>query len=502
MQTLRDYQERAIRSTFDAWRDGVNRILQIAPTGSGKTTGFTWIAANVKVPVLILAHRRELVTQASNRLREFGVSFGVILAGEPSRPSARVQIASVQTLSRRTPPPAKLVICDEAHLSTASTWAKILEAYPTAKVLGCTATPWRLGGKPLAGAYDRVVVAATPSELREQGYLCDYSGFSYHAPDLSDVATVAGEYNEKQSSAAAMKPAIVANVVQQWLAHASELSTIVFAVTVEHSQKLTAEFRAAGVAAEHLDGTTPRHARAAILRRVEQGVTRVLCNVGVLIEGLDIPRLKCCVLARPTKSLARYLQMTGRVRRPWNGQRARIHDHAFLLAHGLPDDDRDYTLTAKLDKPPSLTRCEQCGSIYRGRSCPECGRAEPEPVVRREVATVDDAELFEFSSDTPTPAKPKPPVEVRWHERGRAVEGVYLGSYADTRPSAWGGDVPRKLYRLNGDRYAYVFPGTAELDRKMQSVQLLDRIRVTFLGDEAVGNHWRKKFLLERDDGT
>jgi hypothetical protein len=107
-------------------------------------------------------------------------------------------------------------------------------------------------------------------------------------------------------------------------------------VTVEHSKALSAEFRAAGVMAEHLDGSTPLHVRAAILRRVDQGHTRVLCNVGVAIEGLDIPRLKCCVLARPTKSLARYLQMTGRVRRPWQGVKARIHDHAFVIKSTRP----------------------------------------------------------------------------------------------------------------------------------------------------------------------
>ncbi len=316
---------------------------------------------------MIVVHRRELATQAAKRLREFGVDFGFIMAGESAKPYARVQIASVQTLVRRKVPRAAVVVCDEAHLSTANTWAKVLEQYPKAKILGFTATPWRLSGKPLVGAYDACVVMSTPRELREQGHLCDYVGFSYKTPDLSAVATVAGEYNERQSEEAMREPTIVANIVQQWLAHASTLSTVVFAVTVEHSQTLCAEFRAAGVSAEHLDGSTAKLRRDAILARVESGATRVLCNVGVAVEGLDIPRLKCVVLARPTKSLSRMLQMCGRGRRPWGGLVCRIHDHAFnIKLHGLPDAERDYALDSKPADPPSLTQCEQCMALYAG----------------------------------------------------------------------------------------------------------------------------------------
>lgn len=493
------------------------------PTGSGKTTVFSFIAAQVPAPVLVLAHRRELVTQASTRMHEFGVDFGLIIPGAQPKPYARVQIASKDTLvHRKTMPPARLVICDEAHLSTANTWTKILAQYPTARILGCTATPWRLGGKPLAGQYDRVIVGATPRELREGGSLCDYNGFSYLAPDLSDVDTTAGDYNEKQSSAAAMKPAIVANIVEQWKAHASELSTIVFAVTVPHSQKLAEEFRAAGIAAEHIDGTTPQHVRDAVLRRVAEGRTRVLCNVGVLIEGLDIPRLKCCVLARPTKSLARYLQMTGRVRRPWEGVKARIHDHAFLIAqHGLPDDDRDYTLTAKPERAKDLRQCKKCFAWHANPSgCPSCGKTggDIEPT-EREVRTIDDAELFEFDSSTKVDAeqvKPKPrpedqkPVEVRWlsADRERWFEGEYLKSEIDTRPVAWGppdaqgwqSGALRRLYWIRGERRVYVLSGTAMLDQKMTDPRVKPGrdLRVMYVGDKALpGGRWKKVFKVE-----
>ncbi len=483
-------------------------MLAVSPTGSGKTSLFVHLTAQLKVPVLILVHRRELATQASNRLREFGVPFGFELSGMPRNPRARVQIASVQTLVRRAAPPAGLVIPDEAHLSTAKTWTTILGQYPNAKILGCTATPWRLSGKPLAGAYDACVVVATPGELREQGYLCDYTGFSYLAPDLSEVKTTGGDYNEKQSSEAMRQPVIVANIVEQWTAHARELSTIVFAVTVEHSKELTAQFVAAGVAAEHLDGTTPLLMRQAILRRLEDGTTRVLCNVGVAIEGLDVPRVKCIVLARPTKSLARYLQMVGRGRRPWNGQTLRVHDHAFLLAqHGLPDDERDYTLTAKLERPPSLTRCEICLAMYRGNHCPACAHENAADPTERQLVTVPDAEQFEFSSDAAPaePAKPKPedlpPVDVRWDSPGRVVEGGY-GGFIE-QPAAWGA---QRVYLIMGAKRRYNVPGTSQLnallDRVNRQCTEHTRVRITYLGEQIIDARRSKKlFRVEADHG-
>lgn len=502
-QRLRDYQIDGLNRILAAFRGGARSVLAVSPTGSGKTTIFSDLIASVQSPALVLVHRRELATQAANRLREFGVDFGFIMAGEREKPYARVQIASIQTLVKRgRMPPAGLVVPDEAHLSTAETYHRILKFYPHSRILGATATPWRLSGKPLAGLYDSLVVVAQPDDLRRQGHLCDYVGFSYKCPDLSDVEKVGDDYNQGQ--AAQKMSAIVPNVVEQWQAHASHLSTIVFAVTVEHSQQLTAEFRAAGVRAEHLDGNTSPEARKAILARVERGETRVLCNVGVAVEGLDIPRLKCCVLARPTMSLARAIQMMGRVRRPWEGQTARIHDHAFVIGqHGLPDAPRDYTLNAKPEKPPALTTCSMCLAMYSGPACPACNH-ENEAAIRaeRELKEIHDAELFDFSSaDAPPPPPPaarKAPVIVDWSAIGRSVEGVFRD--VTELPSQYG---PRKHYRLEGKRRDYQLAGTATLDRLFEKVAAGELVRVTYTGDEALpGAKWRKRFKLERDNGA
>lgn len=514
-QVLRDYQARGRAGIFSAFGRGARRVLVVSPTGSGKTTIFTYVADEldqVGKRTLILVHRRELAYQACNRLREFGVGYGLVMAGEPETPYRRVQVASVPTLSRRIAtkarvPEADLVICDEAHLSTAETWARCLSAYPRARVVGFTATPWRLSGKPLAGLYDDVVVVAHPAELREQGHLCPYVGFAYLAPDVSKLHTVGGDYNEKESAAAMRSGLIVDNILEQWLAHASGLSTVVFAVTVEHSRQLTERFKAAGVRAEHLDGETPLLARQAMLRRVERGETRVLCNVGVAVEGLDIPRLKCCVLARPTKSVARAIQMMGRVRRPWEGQVARIHDHAFVIRqHGLPDQERDYTLTAKPEAPPSLRTCKKCMAIYSGPACPECGGVnEPKVMGERVLRTVQDGERMEFDSQRPaeaTPVEPpaipvtRPPVKVRW-DKPKTVEGVFTRTWE--APDAYG---PRRWYGVSGKR-DYELPGTARLDRLMDEVPIGAPVHVEYLGEvDGGGGRFPKDFKVGYDDGT
>lgn len=536
---LRPYQQRAVAHVTEAWREGARSVLLVMATGAGKTQTFTHLegeAVRSGGSGLILVHRRELATQACNRLRDFGIDFGLIMNGEHERPHAPVQVATVQTLVRRMGgwvgpflKRVKLAVADEAHLSVAETWRVALAACPNALILGATATPYRISGKSLASQYDALVVGATPRELRELGALCPFVGYGYHRPNLeqqlAEVKSTGGDYNEAQLGEIMSGSVIVGGIVERWLETASNLSTVAFCSTVKNSLELTEAFRKRGVAAEHIDGNTPTAQREAVLKRVEAGITRVLCNVGIAVEGLDIPRLKCCIDAAPTKSLARAIQKWGRVRRPWADCRscgisdapeggrckhcgsgnlflytARLHDHSFnVAAHGLPDDERDYSLDARKTKPKPLSQCGQCFAWFAGATC-SCGSEEkawsnPE-AKERAVREIADAEEFLFDSSTKLPEPPRPPIQVRW-DAPKTITGKLLKKWVEKTGYGEG-----KRYLIDDGERERILPGTTRLDALLWKIPDESLVRVAFTGEtELGGGRRRKEFDVEMDDG-
>lgn len=395
-QILRDYQVRSFEDLRDGFRKNLRRQILIAPTGSGKTTVAAHMIAGAVARgrrVLFVAHRKELIEQASARLFEHGVDHGIIMADHPlKRSDLGVQVASIQTLVRRPKwPEVELVVIDEAHHAAADSYERLFTQYPNAWVIGLTATPWRIDGRGLDELFDGIVVASTPKDLIKQGHLCDYGGFRYAEPDLSGVRTIAGDYEQHGLTAACSK--VVGDVVGQWLARAAHMKTILFGVNIEHSRVLAAAFGASGVRVDTIDHTISKPEREATLARVRSGETRIICNVGILGEGVDIPDLECAVLARPTKSLSLYLQQVGRVMRPFPGKpRATIHDHAGLIRrHGLPDDSRDYSLQSSKETQPkgeAIRTCPKCFACFRtAPECPECGYLFP--IKKRELVEVE-----------------------------------------------------------------------------------------------------------------
>jgi superfamily II DNA or RNA helicase len=347
---LRPYQLRGIEQAAHRLASGVRRLCLVLPTGGGKTVVAAEIIRRAVTRgrrVLFLAHRRELLEQTINKLGAAGVhDVGLVLAGAKAsyRPHAAVQVASVQTLVRRVMPPADLVFVDEAHHSNAGSYEKILASYPGAKVLGLTATPVRDDGRGLNEQYDEALVVATPRELIAEGHLARPRVFgARERVDLSGVHSRAGDYVPAELERAMMKSRLIGDIVQHWIKLAHDRTTVVFATSVAHSQSIVAAFREHGVAAEHLDGTTPAAERKAILARLASGATEVVSNCAVLTEGWDLPRCKCVILARPTQSLSLFLQMAGRGLRPWEGVDPMLLDHGECVdRHGFPQDERDW----------------------------------------------------------------------------------------------------------------------------------------------------------------
>jgi superfamily II DNA or RNA helicase len=404
---LRPYQQRGIeqlRQVIGTLAPDRRKVILVSPTASGKTVIASHIiksAVDKGKFVLCLAHRRELIQQFSNKLNDYGVRHGVILAGERNRADvlAPVQVASKDTLYSRSIrkevmslPAADLVVCDEAHRSTGGkTWLSIIKQYPQAVLLGLTATPSRANGKQLGDIWNALVEVASYKELIELGALVKTRVFAPSRPDLKGVKTVGDDYDRKELARRMDKTRLVGDIFRTWEECASERPTVIFASGVLHSRHLQERFQAKGVETEHLDGKTDPWLRDEILYRLGNGEVRVVSNVGVLTEGWDCPPVSCAVLARPTKSLTLYRQMAGRIQRPAPGKDdALIIDHSgAIYQHGFPDDDIPWHLD-KSTKPEQEQRrkerehklvvCPDCGHAYEGAlRCPHCGAPRPTP---------------------------------------------------------------------------------------------------------------------------
>lgn len=352
---LRPYQNDLYSNVFQAFTEARRIMLQLA-TGGGKTVLFSAIALDLikrGYKVLILAHRTELIVQAAEKLGAIaaGVEIGIIKAGYKPNYHAPIQVASVQSLKRRlhhlNPNEFGLVIIDEAHHATATTYRHILDHFPESYQLGVTATPIRTNGEGFADLFDDLICGVTVEELIKQGHLSPFKLYAApNAMNTKGARTKQGDYSSKDIAKLNDIGTLAGDLLQTYRQYANGLSCVVFAVNVAHSQAIANRYNAAGIPAKHLDGNTPQGEREETLAAFRRGEIKVISNVGLFTEGLDIPSLMAVQIARPTKSLSLWLQMIGRVLRIFEGKNhAIILDHTLNYAiHGLPTRRRVWSL--------------------------------------------------------------------------------------------------------------------------------------------------------------
>ena len=333
---LRPYQSEAISAVIAARRRGLRRMVVALPTGAGKTVIFSELARLAKRPVLVLAHRTELVQQAADKLgRAIGDPSLVAVEQGANRASVgvRVVVASIRSLSESrlskllTRYDFGLIVYDECHHSAADDNMRVLRSLGCFEenwggtLLGFTATTVRADGQGLDAVFEEVVYNRGLMQMIRAGFLSPLRGFRVEtAADLTGVLPAGGDLNVEQLAEAVDitdRNALVARSIQEL---ARDRRTIAFCVTVAHAKNLARSLNALGVPAGVVYGNLRTEDRAAVLRRFSAGKIQVLANVGVLTEGFDDPGVSCIAMARPTRSEGLYTQCVGRGTRLFAGK--------------------------------------------------------------------------------------------------------------------------------------------------------------------------------------
>ncbi len=417
MLQLRPYQHDLISQSRAAFKSGTRRLLLQSPTGSGKTCLVAHLlaaAASKGKRAWFCVHRKELLEQAVQTFVEAAdIHTGIIAAGQPSDPSAPVQVCSVPSLRKRMGALQKpdLIVWDECHHVPSASWASVAAAVPQAHQLGLTATPQRLDGKGLAEYFDCLILGPTVADLIAQGYLSPYRLFAPGTIDTRAMHRVAGDFNKAEVSTVMGASTVVGDAVDTYRQYAEHGRALVFVWSLDASRKLAGAFTDAGIEAAHVDGETEASERKRAMQAFRAGDLRVLCNVDLFGEGLDVPAIDAVFLLRPTESLGLYLQQCGRGLRPALGKQAvRIFDHVGnWTRHGLPDEDRMWSLQSAPKKSRDGVvlnkRCPSCFAVSppSALACIDCGA--PFPRKSRVVHQVDgplvEADLTALRQQTP-----------------------------------------------------------------------------------------------------
>lgn len=389
--SLRDYQVDAINGVRDSFRKGNRRIVCVLPCGAGKTVIFAYmskrhIELSPENNVLFLVHRRELIDQTVDTFRRFGLE------------SDRIKIAMAQTITRHLEKTRKptLIVCDEFHHASATTWTHILEYFSDVPVIGLTATPCRLDGRGLGDICSDMFIGISSRELIRRGFLSDYDYYAPHVNLVDSEWKPRGSDFDMEEAAKTLQNSHIFGDIHKYLNLLKQ--TIIYCPTVSMSKEVAESI---GPEAVHFDGDTPKREREEIVAKFRSGEIRVLCNCDLIGEGFDVPDCDCVMLLRPTKSTSLYIQQSMRCLRPKPGKRAIIYDFVGnCYRHGMPTDEREWTLQGRVKcRVPSgepeiaARQCGECFRVYPGhdRICPYCGHDNGK--TRAEIKRDKEAEL-------------------------------------------------------------------------------------------------------------
>lgn len=328
---LRPYQQQMKEEIYSLWDKMDNLMLQM-PTGTGKTIVFTSVVRDIQrwckahspeSKILIVAHRKELITQASGKLKD--IPHGIIMSGTKQEMQYMVQVASIQTfMSCRNYEAMRryrfdFIIIDEAHHSIASGYQKLWEMYTHSKKLGVTATPWRMNHCGFRSLFSEIVLSKPIEWFVNEHYLSNYDYISIRrnsetqkAVNSIDRYGLDGDYLEAELSNVFDCDHIRAELYKSYKKFADGKKGIIYAIDRRHAANILELYASHGVSIRMIDSTTPADERQNIIEDFKAGFVRVIVNVNIFSEGFDCPDIEFIQLARPTRSLTMYLQQVGR----------------------------------------------------------------------------------------------------------------------------------------------------------------------------------------------
>ena len=400
---------------------------------------FAKMAEKATGDVLVLTHRHELLEQTKTTFKQNGIK-------------ARFSMILTEANHLGKYPKPKLIIVDEGHLSRSNSWMKVIDYYDT-YVAAFTATPVRLDGKPLGDIYEALISNVDVDWLIKHNRLSPYE---YYAPTLVEtdgLRKVAGDYVVSDLEQLMNERAIYGNVIESYKRFAPGERAICYCVSVEHAIKVAEIFRTNGISAKAISAETPKKYREKIMSDFRNGEITVLCNVGIISEGVSIDEVTCCMLLRPTESIALGIQQMMRCMRYLPGKTAKIIDFvANYTRVGLPDDEREWSLGEPLKRKKQLNEngdfyirsCPECFMTFKTAPvCPFCGATYP--LQPREIKAHEEIELQRITAEET--ARVEAEKKKARQEQGRADSFEALVQLGKERgyknPAFWAAQVMR-----------------------------------------------------------
>jgi len=400
---LRSYQRKTIDNVLNSMRQGHKRIIVQQPPRTGKTVIMAEIARKATDKgnrVMFIIHRKEVLVQAKATFRKQDVNMNLATLG------------MVQTLTRRVNKldEPQLILIDEAHHAISNSYRRIIDAFPNAYILYFTATPIRTGHDQLDQIADDIIVGKSIKWLTQHHFLAPFHYYGLGDIDRSKLRKAHGDYSSDSMNEAISRQ-IYGHIVDQYQRLAKGKQAVVYCHSIESAKKVTEQFTQAGITAAEIDGDTDSKVRDCLVQKFRDQQLTILANVNLFTEGVDLPNVDCVIMARPTSSLALYLQFSMRCLNPRKGKTAIIIDHVDnFLNFGLPNNDRNWSeaIITKdkrksksiADNGPAIAQCNYCfGTFYRDQiiddCCPLCGHELKKETKDYKIVNVDLQEIKE-----------------------------------------------------------------------------------------------------------